>query len=46
MRMVRQIIAVSPLQPLLYGSRLLSATGAFRVNRSVDLIGVSLKEGV
>ncbi len=36
----------TPLQPLFYGSRFLSATRAFRVNRSFDLIVISLKEGV
>ncbi len=36
----------TPLQPLFYGSRLLSATRALRDNRSVNLIGISLKEGV
>ncbi len=52
--MVRQIVVVSelhrytgtPLQPVFYGSRLLYAAGAFGVDCHVELVGVSLKEGV
>ncbi len=36
----------TPLQPLFYGLRLLSATRAFRVDCRVKLIGVSLEEVV
>ncbi len=49
--MVRQIAVVSvlnvwtPLQPVFYGLRLLSATRAFGVDFRVELVGVSLKKG-
>ncbi len=35
----------TPLQPVFYGLRLLSATRAFEVDCRVELIGVGLKEG-
>ncbi len=48
--MVRQIVDVysvwTPLQSVFYGLRLVSATRAFGVDCRVELVGVSLKEGV
>ncbi len=35
----------TPLQPVFYGLRLLSATRAFGVDFRVELVGVSLKKG-